>query len=432
MDHEPLGWRRWLARCGSCFYAKIHEADPNLPACPKCGVGLGPDEGFSVEAVAVPKGFRTDFSRGEDAKEEPDLLLTGSSSVAESDQEPPSHLASTNSSLGFSGKGRVFKVNNRLGQLFSGSGGVTTSFGSRTLADQWIDVRFQAPEGSVQFQAAGSSECVALISPKTTDVVRFGPTQTPVGILLDPFLSKSNRFSGPALRAAYYSAAFMVRSVAAGMLDIDPEELDISTVRRIEQAPGHFAGEIVISDHLPNGAGFAGQIHTRWQELLDSIVNASPGDASYIGAMISPEHIKSCDSSCPDCLRHYRNMSYHGLLDWRLGLALLRVFKDVSYSCGLYGDFSDPEIAGWPKLASDLRDVFCSTFGCTPIDFGALRGFAAGEQQVVVVHPLWDWTKPAGNLAVAMASVGADTKLQFLDTFNMQRRMSWAYQALGG
>jgi hypothetical protein len=44
------------------------------------------------------------------------------------------------------------------------------------------------------------------------------------------------------------------------------------------------------------------------------------------------------------------------------------------------------------------------------------------------VHPLWDTYAPADRLAEAIAATSAPVK--FLDTFNMMRRLSAAYQSL--
>src|SRR5262249_29823832 len=140
---------------------------------------------------------------------------------------------------------------------------------------------------------------------------------------------------------------------AAEKLDIDPEEIDISNVRWVEQPDGSHVGEIVINDHLPNGAGFTGWIADNWSTVLQSVVNLTPPANSFPGALLSPSH-QSCDSSCPDCLRHYRNMSYHGLLDWRLGLSLLRTLAIPEFICGLEGDFTIPELQGWPETATSL------------------------------------------------------------------------------
>jgi hypothetical protein len=80
--------------------------------------------------------------------------------------------------------------------------------------------------------------------------------------------------------------------------------------------------------------------------------------------------------------------------------------------------------------ARQLRSSFCETFGCRAVECGPLPGFEVGSRKVIVTHPLWDPNAPSGELALAVASFSKDTKLHFVDTFNMQRRMSWAYSAL--
>jgi DEAD/DEAH box helicase domain-containing protein len=122
-------------------------------------------------------------------------------------------------------------------------------------------------------------------------------------------------------------------------------------------------------------------------------------------------------------------MSYHGLLDWRLGLSLIRILYDRTFVCGLDGGFKYPDIENWEEVARQAQASFCHTFGCTPLDFGPLPGFKVGNRKVVITHPLWDPSSPSGLLAEAAASV-QDGQLQFVDTFNVQRRMSWAYLAL--
>ena len=122
-------------------------------------------------------------------------------------------------------------------------------------------------------------------------------------------------------------------------------------------------------------------------------------------------------------------MSFHGLLDWRLGLTLLRMFGDGSYNAGLDGNRGQPELSEWLSLAHDLRHAFCGTFSCTPRSFGPLPGFEVGARKIVFAHPLWDTNAPVLELAKAAASEPG-ARLQFIDTFNVQRRMSWVYQGL--
>jgi hypothetical protein len=211
---------------------------------------------------------------------------------------------------------------------------------------------------------------------------------------------------GAGVKAAYYSAAFiLVRTAAADHLDIDPEEIDISNVRRIEYVPGTtYAGEIVINDHLPNGAGFTKWISDNLSVVLRSLIDPAAPPDSFPGALISSDH-QFCDSSCPDCLRHYRNMNFHGLLDWRLGLSVLRLLADNQFNCGTTGDFSAPDLLGWEDTAVSLRDSFCRSFDCQPIMAGPLPAFKVGQSYVIVIHPLWDQTRPSGWLAEAIAAV---------------------------
>jgi hypothetical protein len=121
-------------------------------------------------------------------------------------------------------------------------------------------------------------------------------------------------------------------------------------------------------------------------------------------------------------------MTYHSLLDWRLGLALLRSLESATYRCGLDGNFSLPELDGWQDSATQLRDSFCRAFLCDPHDFGPLPGFRVGDRDIIIAHPLWDTRTPQGLLAAAIAAAGEEPK--FLDTFNLLRRENWAYQSL--
>lgn len=426
---NPLPWRRWMERCECCHYTKTHEQKPDRDACPECGFRTDPGTGaaFRIFQVAVPLAFRTALSRGDDAKEDSELLISGAGTVAESDQTPSVPVRGTNSSTAFSLSGRVFRINTRRGQLFNGKIGVAWLTPNRyRLPNQWIDERYQnGGADGVQFQSAAQEESIALASPKTTDLLRIKPTLGPLGLSLDPLRI------GASLKAAYYSAAFIIRAVAAEELDIDPEEIDISNVRYVEEPDGRRVGEIIVNDHLPNGAGFTNWMAENWKSILESAVDPSPPANSFAGAIISSTH-RTCDSSCPDCLRHYRNMSYHGLLDWRLGLSLLRVLAADSFVCGLDGDFSVPELDGWIENARSLRDMFCHSFPQSAArDFGPLPGFDVGARSVIVIHPMWDQNSPTGYLAEARASLEADADVRYVDIFNVLRRPSWAYQQVG-
>ena len=423
-SEQPLSSRKWMLRCQRCQCTETSESPITHTECPNCQATA--EQGLRIFQWAVPLAFRTSLNAGVDAKAEYDILISGAGSVAESEPQDFNVVSNTNTQIAFSESGRVFRVNDNRGNLFKGAVGRSSfGHGDKMLSYQWIDERFQNKANGVKFAKTGETEAIAIVAPKTTGVLRIQPVKVPEGLCLDPITQ------GSAIKAAFYSAAFIVRSVTAQELDIDPEELDVSGLRQVD-LNGAKVGELVISDRLANGSGFTDWLAKHWEEILkEQILNSKN---SFAAAIMSNEHRQKCDSSCYDCLQQYRNMNYHGLLDWRLGLSLLRVLANDNFSGGLDGKFDTPDLEGWLQTASNLRDTFCSSFSsCSPQQFGELVGFTLGDMKVIVVHPLWDLYKPVDLLADAVAVAKVEDPSQvvrYLDTFNLLRRPSWCYQSL--
>ena len=423
---DPLSSRRWMTLCGQCHYTVTHDDNPLSDHCPVCGCGNDSDPSFRTFQFAVPLAFRSSLDRGRDALEDTEFLPTGVSTVAESDQAPCLQVKGTNSATAFSKSGRVYRINDRQGRLFTGAIGTAKREGSRhELENQWIDEQFQKID-KLSFSKSKETESIAIVAPKSTDVLRIRPESVLRGLCLD----SAGAGKAVGIRAAYYSAAFILKAVAAEILDIDPDEFDISNVRQVELGDGSRVGEIVISDHLTNGAGFTNYVSDHWNALLELTTNSTAMTNTFASSILSQEHIVSCDSSCYNCLRNYRNMSYHGLLDWRLGVSLLRCLQSAEFNCGVDGNFSAPDLEGWIEHATELRDSFGVSFSAKSCDFGPLPGLEIGNRQVLVVHPLWDRRHPVGLFAEALASC-QDDSAQTLDTFNLLRRPGWAYRSLG-
>ncbi len=429
-DSDPLSKRKWMLRCQRCQHTETSDNKFEYEVCPNPKCEATEEQGFKVFKWAVPLAFRTSLNRGTDAKEEHDVLISSAGSVAESQPQNFDFVINTNTQIAFSENGRVFRVNDNRGNLFKGAVG-KSYFGrdknEKMLDSQWIDERYQSNKADgvkVKFENTEESEELAIVAPKTTGVLRIKPAAVSAGLCLDPIAP------GSAIKAAFYSAAFIIRAVAAQELDIDPDELDISGLRQVElEQTREKVGEIVISDRLPNGSGFTLWLAQNWQDILtEKIINSQN---TFIDTMMSTTHRHKCDSSCYECLRHYRNINYHGLLDWRLGLSLLRAFADNDFRCGLHGDFSIPDLENWQKTATTLQDAFCTSFSsCSPHNVGSLAGFTVGDITVIIVHPLWNLNQPVGLLADAVATVAANSRIRYLDTFNLLRRPSWCYQSL--
>ncbi|MGB5968510.1 MAG: helicase-related protein, partial [Spirulinaceae cyanobacterium] len=429
---KPLSEHKWMFRCSCCQHTDIKETEFDNEECPTCQAKPETENqpGFRVFQWAVPLGFRTTLKPGSDAKSEYSILTAGAGSVAESKPQEFKKSLSTNSQIAFAPKGRVFRINDNQGQLFKGNIGKT--IGNKSLNQQWIDKRFQErsrdyDSKGVKFESKGEDEAIAIVAPKTTGVLRIQPVNVPPGLCLDPL-----KF-GSGVKSAFYSAAFIIRSVVAEKLDISPEELDISNLRQVK-VNNHNVGEIIISDRLANGSGFTDWLYQNWQQILQEIIkpNSTKLSSSFASSLISEQHRQKCDSSCYDCLRQYRNINYHGLLDWRLGISLLKILANEAEKCGLEGDFSAPELKNWLEQATESRDSFCTCFSsCKPQSFRKLPGFEVGNKQVIIVHPLWN-LKPESRIGILADAVSntstREIEPKFLDSFNLLHRPSWCYQ----
>ncbi|WP_051556561.1 DEAD/DEAH box helicase [Alkalihalobacterium bogoriense] len=417
----PQQSRYQIAHCSNCGYMKV---DQDLEECSNCGMSKG--EEFRVYNVAIPQAFRSDFSKGSDAREEDRVISGAPSSIAEGKQVNFNRVEGNNVQISLSSDGRVWRINDNGRSLFKG-GLITTNHTKTTsgrdkryftFKGQWVleDYKYVSDQDFI------TNEEIGIASSKTTDLLRIKPIINNNGLNFDPI--------NVTAKAALYSAAFLLRSVVAEKLDIDADEIEISQCIRSDIGDGSFVGEIILSDRLPNGAGFVRWLENNWTDVLEEVVSQT-GNQSFINYLISEKH--NCSTACYGCLMNYRNMQYHGLLDWRLGLAYLRSMFDSAYHCGINGDFSTPELKGWLQLAEVLAERFSSFFNYEPTKWAGIPGVKAGNRKIIFTHPLWDYSNPIGVLADAVVATGADLdSLDFIDTFNLIRRPGWCHENLGG
>jgi hypothetical protein len=140
-------------------------------------------------------------------------------------------------------------------------------------------------------------------------------------------------------------------------------------------------------------------------------------------------------------------MNYHSLLDWRLGVAMMRVMSDSSFVCGTDGNFNQyVELRDWLEFATDLRDSFFTSFysNSQTAEKGVVNGLPViyfyGQNKrnvIMIVHPFWDLRniREANWLAEVKAEIEDYTtsrrgKVSIIDTFNLHRRPGWCYEKL--
>lgn len=285
-----------------------------------------------------------------------------------------------------------------------------------------------SPPANSPVRATGPSYRIALLARRRTDVLLVDVRDWPEGVFADPQEAEG--------KAAWYSFAFFLRLAASVQLDVDPTELDASfRVVEREQAP---IGQAFLCDKLENGAGYC-----RWFGLPENFQHllrqADPTHASSIAQrwldrlppaspLIPIPHGLECDTSCNRCLRDFHNLPYHGLLDWRLGLDLVRVATTASNVVDLatpWGPLPNP----WGHLLdghdSPVPEMMRRLGYPTRTSLAGLTGFVHHTRQRVRIlcHPLWTEAHQGYQAAKAAAEqIHTGATVTRLNPFRLLRR----------
>lgn len=411
--------------------------------CPMCGSGK-----IIETTIRTPHSFITDLGYGKDKKD--DFTHGGTRNAIRTE-------GGTNGVLTSETKGRLekslstgdftWRISSREieGQFYTTTykSGLHTKDQKGIYSYQWIAKEFDSKtcKNIARLEAIGNKETIKLATHKVTNVVKLKPATPISGVKLDPFESvfinnkPQVKFTAHGVRAAYFSLAFILQRAIAEKIDIDPEEIDVADINRLANG----LGVISLSDSQPNGSGFVNHLYQNFDEYVDDILN---GKSNFFNRMFSDNHRKNCQEACYECLQVYRNMHYHGLLDWRLGIALLRLMTDENYRVGTDGNFSGTdstkyyELNDWKQYATLLRDTYVETApNCTAIDNCELPVIKMEVDKTIkyifIVHPLWATDTSCKILAKACHQLGLKTSsdnVLTLDTFNLARRLSYCIE----
>lgn len=280
-------------------------------------------------------------------------------------------------------------------------------------------------------------EVFSLGARKTTNVIRLHPENLDFSLDINPFnlINDGNKVSS---KGAFHSAAYLLQRCLADSLDVSPEEIELAAIteQKLDDETGRSTGRIVLSDELPNGSGFVEYLHNKIDEFFEMCLNPTSLNR-YTHSFINEEHAKACKDSCYKDLRNYRNLNYHGILDWRLAVGLIRILSDGTYLVGLDGKWDYVEIADWPETADEYARDFAITLGIDiikdPSCYRVIENIPIitfNNINIVITHPFWN-TKSFPNetaLSRVVAECENSGKVFFADTFNLNRRMSWCYE----
>lgn len=270
------------------------------------------------------------------------------------------------------------------------------------------------PEEERHVVPVGDSYRVALMSRRKTDILLVGIKEWPKGIYADPMTVEG--------RAAWYSLAFWLTSAAGAYLDIDSQELQAG-FRTVEMG-GKPAGEAFLSDRLENGAGYCRYLGQpeKFEDLFEFADPAKPD--SLAAKWLAERHASKCDASCHDCMRDYSNLPYHGLLDWRLALDMVRLASGTS-EVDLVSSWSDVSNPWQFSLAKSIPMTLGKLGYREGEVFYGLRSFVHDNYRKLLIetHPLWQIEHPRLMSARIQAfELYEDYQVSSMNPFRVLRR----------
>ena len=108
---------------------------------------------------------------------------------------------------------------------------------------------------------------------------------------------------------------------------MSPDEIEISD--KIENN----RPVIYLSDAAPNGAGIVSYLYQ--QDNLRSIIeDIIEFRTSFMESLINENHRHKCKTACQECILTYNNRGFHHIIDWRLGVSLLRLMLYPKFDFG--------------------------------------------------------------------------------------------------
>lgn len=451
---SPFYNERWMVKCKTCNFIATQKEKPEQDICEYCGE----TERVDIFPIKSPVAYRTNLSSGSDSKENSEITLSRPPILAESNDEESLVQETTDCNFlaKLADRDITWRVNTNGDMLFEGkqvSTGNLFPFNRNqwfNFSNQWIlrevvdnseyGYRFYIHDNEDTY------EKIALASHKNTEILRIHPTHISPAITLDMFDQVSSlNYAG--IRSAFYSAAFLLQRVIADKLDVDPVEIEIADIRKVSSGNGRVTAEIILTDELPNGSGFVRHLFNNINEIIQEVITPQKG-ITYLGNIHSESHRQTCKDACYDCLKVFRNMNYHGLLDWRLGIALMRVLANKDYLAGADGQFNGfLELEGWPEDVKKLRDSFAESFEFDVLEEFELPAVLVSKTRkffVIIIHPFWNCKVNNDGLPdvpdntwlaerifeIYQKAQENNGVIRFVDTFNLHRRPGWCYQKL--
>ncbi|PEQ99008.1 DEAD/DEAH box helicase [Bacillus cereus] len=408
-EENPLGDVKTIAFCKNCHI--LYDNKECFPKyCPSCQNQLNNENGsmFNTLPIVEPQGFRSDWIE-RDYRE--DFEWSSRSSIPRLADSVFNDIqeAIVNNTKYKIQEGNIYSINDNNNELF-------TFVKAKNHFEGWIE-KSQINLDDFKPQLTDQELNVALASIKNTEVLVLEPNH------ISKYLNLNPSYLG--VRASLISFGYLLRRIAATLLDIDAQEIQVGIRAKVNE--DETVGQVFIADQLVNGAGYVK--HLGGTNVLQSILEDMGNELATMPIIKNHD----CDSSCYICLRSYENMAFHGLLDWRLALDMAAVFNNptfipvIDYKWKLLVDDSLKSLVANYKS----EDLHAEWHGNIPIIT------LANEICIILKHPLWA-AEGNGTLLPDVKDLLEEYKRRGYDVitdysiFDLIRRPSWLIQNLAG
>ena len=379
---------------------------------------------LSTVRLVIPKAFRTDRIIGNKGEynQEDDTRSNYTPVEIWVDAKSSAPASITGGSLlwevwnGDNKKGDVWYINTNNGELFRGERAIRKDAGSYLVEPRFFSQQItptneaQVIGSSPNFMVEGcykkdcwstdnNPERIAIGAKKVTDILCLSMDVSKIPQVINLNCLTGNR---SAIIAAFYSAATLVQRTFADEIDIQPEEIEISEVK-IDPTSG--MPSIYLNDKAANGAGFISLLCKtepitgvlKLQSIMEDIVSPNP-KSKFIQAILN--HKGECTTACPKCLNTFYNRGLHHVLDWRLGMDVIKLMIDETYDMG-YSDLSSTPYGDLAEIMNKLgeRVQHANPAGNIVYTKNDLHNWLSGYFTTLergasyiehLVHPLWN------------------------------------------
>ena len=394
---DARGYEQEMGYCKHCGAVILENYESEN--CPVCG-----DSAYEKFKTIEPKGFITNHKAKVadfDGKFEWSPFATEAKLSSERIECKP-HL---NLNIHYNhSQNQIVTINDNNGKLFELKGIYNDTI--------WVSEDALELSGYSTWkelaQQSSSTLNTALATKKKTDILLIRLSNIPNELSINLNNRNNNWLYA---KASYYSMGYLLRRSICYYLDIDASEISMN-IRLTKDDSGNLQYELFFADVLENGAGYA-------KHLADNIKEAvfkSVIKGGYIyNALLN--HKEKCDSSCYDCVRDYYNSPYHSVLDWRLGLDMVKLAISKNT------DSIRLDRSYWKDLSENAVETFAlrrETWTIKPIDGMYQVSNKVNRVLANIVHPLWGEDHP-------LVLESRKSYIPVLTVFDIIRRIGWCH-----